>query len=366
MKILIIANACQWESWPQKSAAIKAFYAPLVEMDIDIVYTDFTNIPLGRYPGTVTEFGANGPTDVAGTDLEIDQTWFNDNIGPMIAGYDIAVFQAANVSADGLPLGVKFEEFSATWCCETFVTDENFTYALPELPGQTAGTNLGNEAEVIIEHELSHALYSISGQTDNTHKFFYADQFSRVLTDIVLPNQTALTTLFQKVIADLQEELGLLKTQTQQSSADTAPPAAQNAASGTSETPIAAQPSFPTKILAWSQIIGKEEGANPTLHNMGNLKYSALTASWGATKGPAAEDGGFLCQFETDQDGENALCRFLVLGCEDELVAFHAPAARTLSGFTVVYAGNPPQGYIDAIVSGMGVPADTQISTFLG
>lgn len=39
--------------------------------------------------------------------------------------------------------------------------------------------------------------------------------------------------------------------------------------------------------------------------------------------------------------------------------------ARTLAGFTQVYAGNPPTGYIDAFVSSMGVTADTQISTFL-
>jgi hypothetical protein len=34
-------------------------------------------------------------------------------------------------------------------------------------------------------------------------------------------------------------------------------------------------------------------------------------------------------------------------------------------GFTEIYAGNPPQGYIDRIVETLGVPADTQISTFL-
>jgi hypothetical protein len=136
LKVIVIANACTWQSWPQKIAAIKAFYAPLVDLEIDIKYTDFENIPLASYPGTVTQFGPTGATDVAGTDLEIDQTWFNGNIGPLIAGYDIAVFQAANVSADGLPLGVKFEELNGTWCCETFVPDENFDYILPELPGR--------------------------------------------------------------------------------------------------------------------------------------------------------------------------------------------------------------------------------------
>jgi hypothetical protein len=60
-----------------------------------------------------------------------------------------------------------------------------------------------------------------------------------------------------------------------------------------------------------------------------------------------------------------ALCNFLILGCEDELIAFHGPTARPLQGFTDVHAGNPPQGYTDRIVETLGVSADTQISTFL-
>ena len=220
------------------------------------------------------------------------------------------------------------------------------------LPGtETAmGPDLGDLATVIIEHELSHALYSISGQTDNTHLYFYANNFSRVLTDIVLPNATPLTKLYQEVISLLTQEKNQLISQ--KSTVDM-------------NTPKPSPVTFPPMITKWSVAIAIGEGANPTLHNPGNLKYSTLTASWGATKGPAASDGGNLCQFANDNAGQTALCNFLVLGCQDELIAFHAPAARTLQGFTVVYAGNPPQGYIDRIVTTLGVPADTQISTFL-
>jgi hypothetical protein len=224
LKVLLILNACDWASWPTKIQAIKDFYAPLAALDIDIIQTNFANVPLSSYPGTVTTFVNGVATDTNGTDLEIDQTWFNENIGPLIAGYDIAIFQAANVAATGLPLGVKFEQLNGTWCCETFVTDENFTYSLPGT-ATSAGPSLGNEAEVIIEHEISHALYSISGQTDNTHLYFYANNFARVLTDIVLPNASALTKLYQQLIADLQAELGIIKSQT--STADMNTPPAQ-------------------------------------------------------------------------------------------------------------------------------------------
>jgi hypothetical protein len=63
----------------------------------------------------------------------------------------------------------------------------------------------------------------------------------------------------------------------------------------------------------------------------------------GSLERSRCKDGGFLATFKTDQAGQAALCSFLVLGCEDELVAFHAPAARTLAGFTKIYAGSPAQ-----------------------
>jgi hypothetical protein len=354
MKVILVANACQWASWPEKIAAIKAFYSPLVELDIDISHTDFADIPLASYPGTVTQFTANGPVDVAGNDLEIDLEWFGENVAPLITGYDIAIFQAANVTADGLPLGIKFEDLNGTWCCETFVPDENFTYTLPGVNGGV-GVTLGNEAEIIIEHEISHALYSISGQPDRTHQFFYANQFSRVLTDIVLPTASPLVKLYQELVAVLQSELGILKSQKSAADMDNAIAQLAKEASST----------FPPMIEKWITAISQWEGAIPAHHNPGNLKYSTLTASWGATRGPAASDGGYLCQFATDNAGEIALGNFLTLGCENELIAFHSPEARTLKGFTVIYAGNPPQDYIDGIITGLGVPGDTQISTFL-
>lgn len=122
-------------------------------------------------------------------------------------------------------------------------------------------------------------------------------------------------------------------------------------------------PSFSPKIIQWAQIIGIEEGAKPELNNPGNLKYSTLTASWGASEGFQAADGGYIAAFPTLETGTKALCNFLVLACEDELIAFHQ--ARTLVDFTKVYAGNPPQGYTDAIVNAMSGNPNVDISTFL-
>ena len=121
---------------------------------------------------------------------------------------------------------------------------------------------------------------------------------------------------------------------------------------------------FPPKIVAWSKAIAAGEGANPASNNPGNLKYSTLTASWGATKGNPASDGGYLCHFPTLAQGETALCNFLKLACEGELIISH-PQPCTLQQFTVRYAGNPPQPYIDRIAATLGVERTVAISTFL-
>ena len=112
------------------------------------------------------------------------------------------------------------------------------------------------------------------------------------------------------------------------------------------------------KLVAWANAICHFEG-----HFDGNLKFSTLTQSWGASKGRPATDGGFFCAWKDNQTGFQALCNFLQLGCENQLLAFHQ--ARTLGAFTKVFAGNPPQGYIDGISREINTPEDTDISTFL-
>ncbi len=130
------------------------------------------------------------------------------------------------------------------------------------------------------------------------------------------------------------------------------------------QAPTALPSPFKPMILKWAALVTQGEGANPLSNNPGNLKYSTLTASWGATKGHPASDGGFLCQFKTPQAGKDALCNFLTLGAEYELIISH-PKPCSIHDFTVRFAGNPPEGYIDRIVQGLGVVPTTDIAMLL-
>lgn len=127
--------------------------------------------------------------------------------------------------------------------------------------------------------------------------------------------------------------------------------------------PPVPSPAYPVRIIQWAQAIASQEGANPKFCNAGNLKFTTLTKSWGASPAFPAQDGGSIAKFQTAQQGMNALCNFLWLGAENELIAFHD--ARTLADFTKVYAGNPPPSYLENVCARMNVLPDILVSTFL-
>lgn len=118
-------------------------------------------------------------------------------------------------------------------------------------------------------------------------------------------------------------------------------------------------------IYQWADAIAQWEGADGLLNNPGDLKVSSLTKSWGAQNGFQASDGGWIAKFTDYETGFNALCKFLILGVQNHLIAFHSSEARTLGGFMKIYAGNPPETYIQGICILLGVTEQFDISTFI-
>lgn len=197
--------------------------------------------------------------------------------------------------------------------------------------------------------------------------YFGAIDPTPYLNGYYAPQANQVLSLLQQLSAALQAYVQILVVKVAQHSAATTTPVTPNSAPTATispKTPTMSNASqFPAMIQKWAAAIAVGEGADPMSHNPGNLKYSPLTASWGAQAGCSATDGGNLCQFPDDQTGLNALCSFLILGAQNQLKAFHQ--ARTLEAFTKIYAGNPPQGYIDGIAQKLGVSETVDISTFL-
>jgi hypothetical protein len=346
--ILIVANneAGTWASWPEKIATIKAFYAPACDLNITLSPSNLT-------PQFAPYEPASGSTSV----YRVDEDWYEANVLPLAQGADMVIFIGPPTDHPNLVtlMGLDYYQEGKPGELTVFSDETSHTYVGEADQGETA--------VVYAEHEISHQFYGLLAKTDNTHLYFYAGTPEKVLADFDFDEQQLewYTLLVQK----LEQEVGLLKSRQVQATGDTAPQNATQTAQETTQPTNTAPTPFPAQITRWAAIISKEEGANPANHNPGNLAFSTLTHSWGAVQGPAKSDGGYLAKFADDNAGLTALCNFLVLGCEDQLLAFHAPEARTLAGFTTVYAGNPPAGYLNAIIEAMGVPGTTDISTFL-
>jgi len=348
LRILANNQAGTWPSWPEKIAAIKAFYAPVCELAITLTPTTLT-----------PQFAPYAPISGSANTYVVGQGWYEANVVPLADGADFVMFVVPPTDHPNIITFIGFEVYQQVKIGKTtvFSNETDHTYV-------NGNVDQGETAVVYATHELSHLFYAMLAKTDNTHLYFFAGTPEKVLPDFDFDE--TLLSAFQQLVAALEEELGLLKAR-QISPTDepaTPPQPIHNDVTAT-PAPKPTPSTFPSKILAWAQIIGKEEGANPSLDNPGDLKLSDLTKSWGAIQGFAATDGGFLAKFPTEQMGEIALCDFLVLGCQDQLLAFHSPEARTLTGFTKIFAGNPPQTYTDAIVAAMGGDPTIQISTFL-
>lgn len=333
MKIAFIFNNSTWSSEIEKVQNICNFFST-VYIESEIHHTTFTNIP---FITVATTDGHQGTPDTLGTAETVNSDWYDTHITPLTEA-DIILFCITQAESAGhiTPIGIDNKVHAIIFG----VNETNHAYV--------NGKDLGNEFELFAEHEISHALYYLSGKPDRTHEYFYAGNPQGVLKDFADK-----VSILKRMLQACLQLLGLLKIQ------QTMQP-----------IPIVTEPIVNppiSKIELWAKAIQQAEGWKPgspsqTHNNPGNLGYTTLTASWGATQGGAKSDGGHFCKFPDYVTGFKALCNFLTLGAEDELKAFHQ--ARTLELFSEKY-GNTGVGYAQEIANTLHVPLSTDVSTFL-
>lgn len=348
LKITFVFNNIQWATEQDKIKQICDFYSSVFQITPTVLHTNFTNLPF------VTVASVGGIENTVSTTTTVADDWYKKNIVSLSPDADIIVLYLT--PADDHPprtsVGIMQSQPGDTpkHTCIFGINETDHAYIYNQATGLEM--DQGNCFVVFTCHEISHALYQINSTPDNTHIYFYSGQSEKVLPELQLGELTRL----QKLVAYLKQLLLNMTTQTN--------PIKVVPTSVPVPTPVpTSSTKFPPKVSAWAVAIGHNEGAEPGTNNPGNLKYSTLTAGYGARKGRAATDGGNLCTFDTPEAGMDALCNFLVLGCKNQLIAFHQ--ARTFDAFTRVYAGNPPQKYIDAIRNEIHCLPSTDISTFL-
>lgn len=336
MKITFVFNNINWPSIAAKLAAVKEFFEMDFDLEITEVHTDFKSIPW-------VQTGAIGDvTNTPGTTQTVPPDWFDKNVSSKTPGADIVVFCLApgDVPLHMTSVAIMQGKYGdIVQCCMFGINETDDAYINQ--------VRQANTFVLFAEHEISHALYLLQRIPDNTHTYFYTGRPTKVLEDLNKGYLTGLALLLAKckqLVLLLQSQFKTVMVQTNL------------------PVPPGPQP-VPQSIITWANAIKSQEGAKPELNNPGNLKVSSLTASWGATNGFQATDGGWIAKFETYDKGFYALCNFLILGCKDELIAFHQ--ARTLEKFTNVYAGGPPPQYASNVANALGVSKYIDIATLL-
>lgn len=353
-KVQIVFNNTNWATAQQKAEAIKAFFAPILTMQIDILLTAFSYIP---FTPTTGSDGSSGIETIIQTQA-VDPTWYKENVSANGLGYNQTLFYVEGKNTIGhiYPTGIRQGNDVGPVALTLFGINEN-DHAYQSVSGQEV--DLGNSFVIFACHEICHGLCFLLGIPDNVHKFFYSANPAGILSELVVSQMS----WWQVTLAGAARALNYLLTKIQMRLPSQVNSTGAVSGAGPVQGTASTIPPHVSKIPSWANAIAKWEGSKPELNNPGNLKLSTLTASWGGKQGPAGEDGGYFAQFATYELGFTALTNFLTLLCQDELKAFHQ--ARTFQAATAIYAGNPPEGYIDGVAALVPCQLMDDVSTFL-
>jgi len=191
-KVTIVANnaAGAWSSWSEKTAAIRAFYAPVCDLQIQ-----FSNIALT--PKFMPYEGVSG----AGTVYRIDEAWYQQNVSPLARGADIVVFVVPPSDHPNIVtlMGIETGDALGNWETTVFSDENSKTYV--------NGAEEGNTFVIYTLHELAHVFYAMLNKADNTHLYFYAGTPEKVLADFTFDMdgpKTQLIALYNQLILTLK------------------------------------------------------------------------------------------------------------------------------------------------------------------
>lgn len=160
LKLLIVANNQKWKTWESKIQALKDWFKPVVDLEIDLIHTKFRRIPFTNI--------TNGK--------EIDRSWYDKNIHSLAGGYDMVLFS--------VPLKQwKGGNIRGRWTADKVQemqlgADENGDYSYNDIKHD------GGRWFNIARHEICHALYKIFKLKDNTHYWWELGKLDEVLKEL--------------------------------------------------------------------------------------------------------------------------------------------------------------------------------------
>lgn len=149
IKVLLVANNANWQSFPQKFDEIKTRVAQAsgnqLDFQIDLMNTSFANVPVVP----------------VGSGKIIAEAWFDQNVTPLGRGYDFVVFLLVIPDPNAMGFrGYTTDHDQGPIECQIYCVAENESIGGPNLPPMNMFVN------IFIHEVAGHGLRQKTGQPD--------------------------------------------------------------------------------------------------------------------------------------------------------------------------------------------------------
>ena len=355
LRVKIVANNCNWPSWPQKLEEMRAWFSPKLDLQFELVHTSFKNVPFVNYPNNT-----NGGKSMDG----VEPLWYDANIDPLAVGFDIVMLVMNVAEWKGRDArGWRTDKAQGPVELQVAADENEHIYLPPN--SRDVGTTFLNYGR----HEILHALFMLTGQNDTTHYWWDkgVDQLGNALAELVFPEPKtpeppALPpTVMEIAFKWLTSVLAWLKGG-QQGKMPEVPP--ELLPPNQPEMKKATLVQFCAGIQGMEGYYAPGENKNYPNgtrawknKNPGNIKFVGQALAIGA-------DAQGFCIFRTYEDGLTTLKNMVKNVAAGKSKVYRAD--MTFTEFFRVYApssdGNYPEKYARFVADKCGVGVDTRIN----
>lgn len=349
LKLLIVANNQPWKSWDKKVTDLKTWFAPKVNLNVEIVETAYNNIPFTDY---------NVPADqVKASDKRgIEFKWFDDHVSKLAQGYDLVLFSVPTLQWDSKAFrGYRTDRDLGPVEMQIAANEDERVIR----DGKDAGGVWWNMAR----HELMHALFMLTGQPDTTHFWWDQWKLETALDEIAFPTESPVDKqgIIQKLINLIAQALGFVQKEVDRITKEN---------STSIEVP---EPTPQKAIDSFCLAIQEFEGYfAPGV----NSKYPNGTISWRNNNpgnlrpagqiGMTGSKGGFAV-FKNYEVGYQALYHQVEIACNGKSKVYHPNMTilEFFSKFAPSSDGNYPKIYATFVANKLGVSVDFVIRNLI-
>jgi hypothetical protein len=335
IKLKLVANNLgKWKTLPDKINELKK-WAKGIDLQIDLKYTTFDPVPFSIYNPLIDQYNKK----LISTQCQgVSPDWYDTNISSQAKGYDIVLF-CLNMD--------QWEGNSARgWRTDS----SNGPIELQVGSDEREHSSSYNNFLMFAKHEISHALYMMTGQADRTHEFYYnGDEYcDKIWGDLrfVEPNWADDPVLWERFLNFLRVIFSIMKEEP--------------------KTILPDEP-VPTKatIENFCKAIERHEGyfqgsRSFRNNNSGNLRYCEQRLAIG-------KDKQNFAIFATYQDGFNTL-KEMITRAKNGLSKVYSPE-NTLTDFFSLYApafdSNDPNNYAKVVAKEIGVDTSFKIKNLI-